>query len=125
MTIPKGKEFTFTVTVMESNSYLPQNLTTIDLANSTFTLTRLSDLCKVTTGISTLAVTDAVNGKLLVTLNSAMTSSLDYSRGDAVDNYYRKPTYQGVIDIQFTDTTPSRVAVIDKIIVASIGEVCV
>lgn len=124
MTIPKGSEYSFIITVVEKDSFLPQDLTNIDLGNTIFKLTKLSDLCDVTAGTITITVEDAINGKLKVVLDSTLTSSLSTNRGDAVDNYYLKPVYQGFIKIVFTDSTPIRTAIIDKIYVISTGETC-
>jgi len=179
MTIPKGAEFGLTITVVEKDSFLPQDLVAMDVAASTFKLTKLADLCDVTVGTVTLTrpadvtytfedvttttadyVVDSVildtssglvytcilgsttgalltnatyftetttylDGKVDVLLDSTLTASLDYLRGDAVDNYYLKPTYQGVINIKFTDGTPERTAIIEKVYVAPTGVVCV
>lgn len=124
MTIPKGKEYIFNITVIEKDSFLPQDLTNIDLPNSSFELVRNSTLCKVSVGTATLTVVDVLNGVIKVTLDSTLTDSLDYSRGDAVDNYYLKPTYQGIITVRFTDSTPDRVAIIEKVYVAPTGVTC-
>jgi hypothetical protein len=125
MTIPKNSEFSFTITIIEKDSFLPQDLTNIDLPNTSFKLTKLDTLCDVTDGTVTISVLDAANGKLTVVLNSTLTNSLTSLRGDAVDNYYLKPVYQGVINVKFTDSTPERTAIIEKIYVAPTGAVCV
>lgn len=125
MTIPKGIDYSFNITVIEKDSFLPQDLTNMDVPNSSFTLAKLTDLCKVDVGTVTLEVLDALNGVVKVTLDSTFTDSLSYSRGDAVDNYYLKPTYQGIITIKFTDTTPQRTAIIEKVYVAPVGVTCV
>lgn len=65
------------------------------------------------------------DGKVKVVLDSTLTASLSHLRGDAVDGYYLKPTYQGVINIKFTDGTPERTAIIEKVYVAPTGVVCV
>ena len=124
MTIPLGSEYTFIVTVMENDSFLPQDLTAVDLANCSFTLVRLSDLCKVVVGTATITVEDAINGRLRVSLDATMTSSLSYERGDKVDGYYIKPMYQGTVVVKFTDSTPTRIAVVPDIKVAPLGVVC-
>lgn len=69
-------------------------------------------------------ITTYLDGKIKVVLDATMTDSLEYSRGDAVDGYYLKPTYQGVINIKFTDDTPERTAIIEKVYVAPTGVVC-
>ena len=124
MTIPKGLPYSFIITVIEKDSFLPQDLTNMNVPTSSFKLVGLSDLCDVTTGTVTLTVTDAINGKVQVDLDSTLTDSLTYLRGEAVDNYYLKPVYQGVINIKFTDATPERTAIIEKVYVAPTGVVC-
>lgn len=124
MTIPKGKDYAFNITVIEKDSFLPQDLTNIDLPNSSFELVLLSTLCKVEVGTTTIEVLDALNGVLKVSLDNVLTDSLEYSRGEQVDNYYLKPTYQGIIQVKFTDTTPDRTAIIEKVYVAPTGVTC-
>jgi len=125
MTIPKGINYAFTITVMEKDSFLPENLTNMNIAASTFKLITLKDSCVVTTGTTTLSIEDAINGKVKILLDSTLTGSLVYERGEAVDGYYAKPTYQGVINIKFTDSTPERTAIVDKVYVVPTGVVCV
>lgn len=66
-----------------------------------------------------------LDGRIKVELDAIMTGSLNYLRGDAVDGYYLKPTYQGVINIKFTDATPERTAIVEKVYVAPTGVICV
>lgn len=129
--IPRGKTYTFSITVLEKNSYLPKDLTTMDEANSSFNLIRLVDLVPVVGTISMTRVADDklnvsdpdtyLNGKVSVTIPYEITSVLDYERGDKVDGYYSKPTYEGVVSISFTDDTSVIVAVIPSICVIPIG----
>lgn len=122
MTIPKGVAYKFIITVVEKDSFLPQDLTSMDVANSTFKLHSIDTLVNVVIGTTTLErLVPYTEGKVLVSLDSGLTSSLFSARGDAVDGYYLKPTYQGVINIKFTDTTPERTAIIDKVYVAPTG----
>ena len=72
----------------------------------------------------TWSTAEYTQGRINIKLDSTLTNSLAILRGDAVDNYYLKPTYQGVINIKFTDTTPERTAIVDKIYVVPTGEVC-
>lgn len=65
-----------------------------------------------------------LDGRIKVDLDATLTGSLTYSRGESVDGYYLKPTYQGVINIKFTDGTPERTAIIEKVYVAPTGVVC-
>lgn len=117
MIIVKGKPYSFVVTVMQKDSFLPQDLTGYSSA-STFELVNATTLGKVTTGTATLAVIDAINGKLSVVLSDTVTSELVYERGEKVDGHYAKPTYYGVLNIKFTDGTAERTAIIPAIRVA-------
>lgn len=117
MTIVKGKPYSFVVTVMQKDSFLPQNLTAFS-AMSTFELVHQDTMTKVTAGRATITVLDVVNGKLNVSLDSTLTSALSYERGEKVDGYYAKPVYTGILDIKFTDSTPERIAIIPAIRVA-------
>lgn len=119
--IPKGREYVFTITVLQKNSFLPQDLTALNLVTSKFELIKSSDLIKVTDTGVVLAVHDALNGILKVTLPSSYTGSLTYERGDKVDNYYPKPTYKALIYLDFTDTTPDRTVVVDKVCIIPVG----
>ena len=121
--IPRGKEFVFRVKIYDADSFLPQDLTNIDLANTSITLQKLSDLSAAVGTVTFVVDGDPLDGWLLVTIPDTMTALLDYERGDKVDGYYSKPMYQAVIDIQFTDTTPSRVAIISEIKVVPTGAV--
>ena len=58
-----------------------------------------------------------LNGIVGVTVPSTITALMEIDRGTKVDNYYLKPTYQMIVDLVFTDTTPSRVVVLDKVYV--------
>ena len=119
--IPQGKEFVFRLKIYDADSFLPQDLTNLDLVNTNITIQKLSDLSTVAGTIIFVVDGDPVDGWMLVTIPDTMTSLLTYSRGDSVDNYYLKPTYQAVFDIKFTDSTPSRVAVISAIKVVPTG----
>jgi len=125
MTIPQGSAYSFIVTINAVDSFLPQDLTAIDLANTTFTLYKAADLCTVTAGTTTITVIDAINGRLQVDLDETLTSSLTYERGDKVDGYYLKPVYQGKLTVKFTDSTPTRNAIVEGICVAPTGVTCV
>ena len=116
MTIVKGKPYSFVVTVMQKGTTIPQNLQYLDVT-STFDLVELSTLA-VTNGLATFTVLDAVNGKLSITISNTTTSTLVYERGDKADNYYPKVTYQGVLTINFTDSTPDITAIIPAIRIA-------
>ena len=113
-TIPKGKAYSFSINVKEADSFVAQDLTNLNTSTSTFELFKLSDLTLVS-GTPTIAVTDAVNGVLTVSMDSTYTGSLIYERGSVEDGYYNKPTYQGVITLKFTDGTKDIVGVIPHV----------
>ena len=58
-----------------------------------------------------------LNGMIGVTKPSTVTTLMVSERGDGVDGYYLKPTYQMIIELVFTDDTPSRVVILDKVYV--------
>ena len=129
--IPKGKDYTFSITVLEKNSYLPKDLELMDEAGSSFTLVKLDDLTVVSGAITIVRVPDSklnpldpdtyLNGKVSVTIPSTVTGTLVYERGDKVDGYYLKPTYEGVVTIAFTDATSDIVAVLPNVSVIPVG----
>ena len=129
--IPKGLDFDFTVKVIEQDSFLPQDVTS--MTAGTFTLVAKATP-EVSTGIScalsfipdiiveTGNTTEyKVNGMLSGALTSLQTGELLYERGDKVDDYYLKPIYFGVITITFSDGTPSITTIIDNILIVPTG----
>jgi hypothetical protein len=129
--IPKGKNYTFGITVLERNSFLPKDLADMDLANSSFSLVKLADL-SVASGTITMArvaddkvlpgdPTTYLNGRISVTIPSTVTGALAYERGPKVDGYYLKPTYQGVATIKFTDGSSDIIAVVPDVLVVPVG----
>jgi hypothetical protein len=129
--IPHGKTYTFSITVLERNSYLPKNLANMDVANSSFSLVKLDDLSPVAGTITLARVPDDklnasdpdtyANGKLSITIPNTVTSTLVYERGDKVDNYYSKPTYNGIVTVKFADDPSDIVAVVPNICVIPTG----
>ena len=117
--IPKGKEYKITVRVIEKDSFLPQNLTT--MVSATVGLISKSTGCAVngTTPI-TVTVLDALNGMLTVTMPAAYTTILEVERGDKVDGYYLKPVYQCIITVKFSNV-PDILSIIDKVYVTPTG----
>lgn len=129
--IPQGKDYKFFVTVLEKDSYLPKDLTNMDTVNSYFELVALSSLIRVF-GSSTIAripdkkinVNDPdtfLNGRLSVMIPSTISSNLDYERGEKVDGYYLKPTYQGLLSVQFTDGTAEIISIIPDVYIVPTG----
>jgi hypothetical protein len=116
--IPKGKEYVFTVKVMENDSFIPQDLTTMTLAqfelvNSTTLVTALSVTSTTTIGAPT-------NGTIEFTLPALGTAALIYERGDKVDGYYLKPTYQAVITVKGSDFVDI-LSTVDKVYIVPVG----
>lgn len=113
--IPKGKDYTFTVRVMEKDSFLPQDLK--DMESATFELLNLDTMCNIGgvvigTRIANplnldsngdpIADTQYTKGMLQFDLDSVYTGALEFARGDKVDGYYLKPTYTSLITVTFT-----------------------
>ena len=125
--VPKGKEFRFNIKVIEKDSFIPEDVTNLDTINSSVKFMNSATMvCIDNTGITIEIVPDDpladpltyLNGVVGVTIPSAITELMVIERGSKVDNYYLKPTYQMIVDLVFTDTTPSRVVVLDKVYVA-------
>ena len=101
--VPKGKEFRFNIKVIEKDSFIPQDVANLDTINSSIKFMNSATMvCIDNTG---------------VTIPSTITNLMVIERGGKVDNYYLKPTYQMIVDLVFTDATPSRVVVLDKVYV--------
>ena len=129
--IPRGKTYTFTITVLERNSFLPKDLADMDTVNTSFSLIKSSDLSAVAGVITVARVTDSkvnqldpdtyLQGLLSVTIPDTVTATLAYERGTKVDGYYIKPMYEGIVTVKFTDTTSDIVAVVPSICVVPTG----
>ena len=124
--VPKGKEFRFSVKVIEKDSFIAQDVAHLDLVASSIKFMNSATLvCINNTGIVIELIPDDplaepltyLNGVVGVTVPSTVTALMEMERGDKVDGYYLKPTYQMIIDLVFTDDTPSRVVVLDKVYV--------
>lgn len=129
--IPKGKDYTFTITVLAKDSFLPQDLINLDLTKTSFTLVALDTLIQTSGNCTIIRIADNkvnptdpdtyLNGKLSITIPSTITSTLSYLRGSKVDGYYPIPTYEGIITVTFTDSTSNIIAVIPNICIIPIG----
>lgn len=126
LVIPKGKEFKFNVKVIEKDSFIAQDVANLDLVVSSIKFMNSATLiCISNIGIVIELIPDDplavpltyLNGVVGVTVPSTVTALMEMERGDKVDGYYLKPTYQMIIDLVFTDDTPSRVVVLDKVYV--------
>ena len=124
--MPKGKEFRFNIKVIEKDSFIAQDVSNLDLGASSIKFMNSATLvCINNPGIVIELIPDDplaipltyLNGVIGVTVPSTVTELMEMERGDKVDGYYLKPTYQMIIDLVFTDDTPSRVAVLDKVYV--------
>jgi hypothetical protein len=129
--IPKGRDYTFSVAVLAQDSFLPQDLANLDLANTSFNLIALDTLLPVAGSATITRVVDAkvdsadsdtyINGKISVFLPASLTSTLVIARGPKVDDYYPIPTYSGIMSVSFTDDTSDMVASIPEICVIPTG----
>ena len=126
LVIPKGKEFRFNVKVIEKDSFIAQDVAHLDLVASSIKFMNSATLvCINNTGIVIELIPDDplakpltyLNGMIGVTIPSTVTALMVPERGDKVDGYYLKPTYQMIIDLVFTDDTPNRVVMLDKVYV--------
>ena len=124
--IPKGKEFKFNIKVIEKDSFIAQDVTNLNLSASSVKFMNSSTLtCINNTGTLIEIIPDDplanpltyLNGVVSVTIPNTVTALMEIERGDKVDGYYLKPTYQMVVELVFTDDTPSRVVVLDKVYV--------
>ena len=124
--IPKGKEFRFNIKVIEKDSFIPQDVENLDVtASSVKFMDPATLVCIDNTGTVIEIVPDDplavpltyLNGIVGITIPSTVTSLMTVEQGDKVDGYYLKPTYQMIVDLVFTDTTPNRVVVLDKVYV--------
>ena len=124
--VPKGKEFRFSVKVIEKDSFIAQDVTNLDLIASTVKfMNSATMLCIASAGTIIELIPDDpledpltyLNGMIGVTIPSTVTTLMVSERGDKVDGYYLKPTYQMIIDLVFTDDTPNRVVMLDKVYV--------
>lgn len=124
--IPKGKEFKFNIKVIEKDSFIAQDVANLNLSASSVKFMNSATLaCINNTGTLIEIIPDDplanpltyLNGVVSVIIPNTVTALMEIERGDKVDGYYLKPTYQMVVELVFTDTTPSRVVVLDKVYV--------
>lgn len=123
--IPKGKEFVFTVTVMEKETFLTQDVSNFDPSKSDVQFRELSTM-SITPGTVTMVklpddetapTLTYSGGRIKVTIPASLTSQMSFERGEKVDGYYLKPTYEAIITIGFTDDTPTRTVILQNIYV--------
>ena len=123
--IPKGKDFEFTVTIMEKDTLLTQDVQNFNTTNSEVKFRELATMTCVAGNCtlekvpddSTVSPLTYKDGRIKVTVPSSITANMNYERGEKVDGYYLKPTYEGIITIVFTDNTPTRTVLLENIYV--------
>jgi len=123
--IPKGKEFVFTVTIMEKNTFLPQDVEFFDPISSGIQFRELSTMTCTAGNVTMVKVADDITanpltykgGVIKVTVPGTLTTLMNYERGDKVDGYYLKPTYEAIITVGFSDGTPTRTVMLEDIYV--------
>jgi len=118
MIIPKGRDYSFTVKVLQRDSFLPQDLTNMSNTSSLRLIESESGSTIIT---ATPQIYDAHNGILECTLVDSDTNSLKTERGDKVDGYYSKPLYKALLEVKFTDDTAPVTTVIDNIATIAVG----
>jgi len=116
-TIPKGTDFSFTVTVTQADSFLAQDLT--NMSSAVLVVMGLAD--QLTEFTKNLTVQDALNGVLAGTILGTDSANMVLSRGAAEDRYYLKPNYQATIDITFSDGTLPIHVLIEEVYVSPTG----
>jgi len=118
--IPKSREYVFTVKVLDKNSFLPRDLTT--MTSITVTFLENATNAPVVPGSYTIAtsVLDSINGLIKVVIPAGYSNLLVSDRGDKVDGYYLKPTYKCIITVKFSNDSDV-LSIIDKVYVLPVG----
>lgn len=93
-TITRGSDNTFVFTIKQDGTTLPMEISVGD----TFEARLVKLDTEVTVLTKTLAVVDALSGKVELVLTEAEVATLESDRGPKVDRYYLLPTYKIVID---------------------------
>jgi len=110
--INRGIDNEFVLTVKQNGTTLPMVIEGSD----TFTATlHLLETGAVVTALP-VTVTDAVNGKITVTVSSTLADTLEAERGDKADYYYTKPLYKLKVQCS-TVNNGDFTAVVDKVYV--------
>ena len=125
--VPKGREYTFTVKILDKESFLPKDLATMSAMTVDFISNDVDPVsnptgCKVddTGNEISYTVVNALNGLVKVTVPAGFTNLLEGERGDKVDGYYLKPVYKCVITVKFSDDSDI-LSIIDKVYVQTVG----
>lgn len=119
-TIPKGRDYVFKVKILEKESFLAKDLTTMTDLTVDFMLKSTSCSLDQTATPITYVVLNALNGEVQISVPSELTATMVSEQGDKVDGYYLKPTYKCVITAKFSDDTDV-LAIIDKVYVVPLG----
>lgn len=121
--IPQGKEFKFTIKVIEKDSFLAQDVESFDDVNSSVqfrSYTTQSCVIQNAGEVTMTKIADATGtyrgGYIEVVLGAAYTTRMVPRRGDIVDGLYLKPAYEAIFTIAFTDpTVNTRTVLVDNI----------
>ena len=118
--VPKGREYTFTVKILDKESFLPKDLATMSAMTVDFISNTTN--CKVddTGNEISYTIVNALNGLVKVTVPAGFTNLLEGERGDKVDGYYLKPAYKCVITVKFSDDSDI-LSIIDKVYIQTVG----
>ena len=98
--IPKGQVFYCEFTVKEPGESTPMDLTG---ATGTFTLITIGENPCIAVEATSIAVVDATNGIISISLTAEQTADLVGRKGFAEDGYPLIPTYRGSLEIHTTE----------------------
>lgn len=96
-------------------------LTIKEITGGTAVITYSTNIAKTNYLIGTEAIAGTTstfyndNGYLKGTIAALVTDKLEVSRGDVSDKFYLKAKYQGVLQVNFSDNTPDKTALICEI----------
>jgi len=93
-TITKGLDNTFVFTIKADGSTLPMEI----VGSDTFQAKLVSLENDSTVLTKSLVVTDALSGKVSLTITSEESGALVTEKGTKTDRYYLRPVYKLVID---------------------------
>jgi len=117
MEIPIGRDYTFTIEVLQEGGLLPLNVTTY---TGVFNIFDKSNNNTITTASLTPVVGGELKGLMVCTIDAIDTQGITVSQGSAADDYYVKATHGGFIYI--TDgTSPDRNVTIDEVVFIPTG----
>ena len=117
LTIPKGTAFEFSVTIKDTNSFEPKDLTGVTDAN----LRIVSKDTGILVTTTDMTVVDADNGRLACSIPTAETNKLEVVKGDKEDRSYSIPNYDGIITVTFSNSANNMTVIIRDIAVINAG----